>query len=144
MEDIVKLLEAKVNERVQEQIAQFAHNIATKYHLGINEVLRCAPDVVAGGAAAPSRPDGTVRCRGICGKGKNRRQCTRNVKAPDFYCRHHLYQGEEEAKSRPSTINHGHTHPASILYQEGCPKCTQVRRQKSEVSSVIDLGLLCK
>lgn len=140
MEDVLKLIETRINERVQEQLARFAQTVAIKYHIGLNDVLRCSPDMCQ---PIPQRPSGTVRCRGLCGRGKDRRQCTRNVKAPALYCGTHAQQGEDERLNRPSIINHGHTHPASVLYQEGCPKCNEVRRQKN-ISTVIDLGLLTK
>lgn len=139
--DIIELIEGRISARVSEQIAQFAKNLAERYRMNIHDVLTCYPGY-SGASQQPAMPAGVKRCQGVCGTGRKQRQCSRNARRGESYCGTHLHQGEAMKLKAPAQIVHdGHTHPASVLFQEGCPKCMSQRRTPQQ--QVIDLGLLC-
>ena len=138
-DDIVQLIEGRVATKVSEQIAQFAKNLAERYRMNIHDVLACYPGY--GASSVPSAGVGKKRCQGVCGKGRKQRQCSVNAREGENYCGKHLWQGEQQKQKAPAQIVHdGHTHPASVLFQEGCPGCA---KKSAPQKQVIDLGLLC-
>jgi hypothetical protein len=141
--DIIKLIETRVATQVSAQIASFAKNLAGRYRMNIHHILECYPGYENDQSIV--RPPGIHRCQGVCGKGKNQRQCSRNAKSPSTYCLSHAYQGEQNKQKAPAKIvQDGHNHAASVLFSEGCPGCMKNTRAKpSPQQQVIDLGLLC-
>lgn len=142
-DDIVKLIEARISARVSEQIAEFAKNLSQRYRMNIHDVLACYPGYgdATGSPPAPGSV-GKKRCQGVCGKGRGQRQCSVNARTGENYCGKHLWQGELQKQKAPAQIVHnGHTHPASVLFLDGCPGCAKRQTQRNK-TQVIDLGLL--
>lgn len=141
--DVVSLIDNAVEARVQEKISQFAKNLAERYRMNIHDILACSPaPAQAAASSTQQRPAGVQRCRGICGKGKNQRQCSKNAKATEFYCGTHAWQGEQRERQAPVVISHEHNHPASILFKKGCPICENKRASRQDIAGLIDLGSL--
>ncbi len=137
--DIKALIEKRVNEKVNATLAIFVTNLAKRYKMNPHDILKCCP---AGGGAEAAQPSVANRCRGMCGKGSNSRQCSRSAKDGTGYCRMHMWQGEQERSRAPTSIVSGHTHPVSVLFQKGCPACERQvsTTQRKKNSEVIDLG----
>ena len=141
--NVVALIESTIDAKVQEKISEFAKNLAERYRMSIHDILSCSPDHMS----SPSTPtagvsSGVQRCRGICGKGKNQRQCSKNAKATQYYCGTHAWQGEQRERQAPVAISHEHNHPASVLFKQGCPACERKKASRQNLPGLIDLGAL--
>lgn len=138
--NIIELIEKHVSKQVEECIAEFAQNLANRYKMDFHDILACAPS--GSSAASSPRLQTQLRCKGICGTGKNKRQCSRNAQVGDSYCKSHKFQGEELQRNAPVKISTGqHNHPLSVLFKADCPGC-MANKSTNHHSTVIDLGLL--
>jgi hypothetical protein len=116
---IMVVVEAEVERRVNAKLGEILKFMAGKYDLNLERLMRDVAGVDAH----------QTQCLGLIGKGS---RCTRHARNHG-YCNIHQGQAPKAAAapSPPQEVVHTHTLPP--LFLEGCPACEKMKKNRLNI-----------
>jgi hypothetical protein len=118
---IAELIEEEVERRINERLLKIIDSIAKTYDISSKQLMK---DVRLVDKSIPETCMGFTNKRTKCKMG----YCK---DAKNGYCKKHQNQVPKRKTNEP--ITSGHTHDASIMYQQGCPVCDATRTVKVSI-----------
>lgn len=116
---IMTVIEAEVDRRVNSKLNEILKFMACKYDLNIERLMRDIAGIDAN----------QTQCLGLIGKGS---RCTRHARHHG-YC--NIHQGQAPRAVAPPSPSQEvvHTHTLPPLFLEGCPACEKMKKNRLNI-----------
>lgn len=118
-DNVVKLMDTELEDRINVVMNEYAEKISKKHGIPLELLLKDIPESYT-----------VTMCKGTKNDG---RRC--GFKAvQNGYCRHHIAQGERICQRSFSSTGSIHNHGPEMMFVRGCPGC-------EASNGLIDLGV---
>ena len=131
MEEINKLIQNEIEQKVQSKITTFIEHVAVTYDISMRVLLRDFSRLNSGEEA--SAPPAPSKCLGVCASTKKRCKFS---PGPTGYCKKHIDQWKPppppmRTPTKVCTIIK-HTHAIPTVFDPECPACARSINKRKE------------